>query len=377
MRKLAICFLLLASIYAYGQEQTYEPHELALPLRSQAYQALGKEDFAGAKPLLERWLEADPRDRWAWYHLARAYAVTGDKERALDAFERSVDAGLRDSEWPQRHTEFDSIRSAPRFEAALARIAKLLKAEVPEGYIRRFAPMRSLGSYVVMLPPDYETSGRDYPLCIILHGSGSTELNHGQMSDRWGRRAGIIYVAVRAPHPHIGVIESTGKPGFTAWPPDEIEDFDNSPLGFSVRVNYVEWTFDVVREVEQEFRTREGKVYAYGHSQGGQFATLSALFHPEKVASYLSFAGSASTKALFTEDRLGRMKQEGVLVWLMHGRQDPQVPIEASTTLAARLKDAGIPVTLHLVEGGHYSADNDKKLKIGQQWLSEVVIGEQ
>lgn len=50
MRKLAICFLLLASIYAYGQEQTYEPHELALPLRSQAYQALGKEDFPGPSP---------------------------------------------------------------------------------------------------------------------------------------------------------------------------------------------------------------------------------------------------------------------------------------------------------------------------------------
>ena len=372
MRKIAICFLLLASMSAHGQEQTYEPHELAQSLRSQGQDALTKKDYAGAKPLLERWLDADPRDWVSWYNLARAYAMTGDKVQAIDAFERSVDSGLRDSDWPPQDTEFTSIHSDPRFGAGLARIAKLLNDEVPEEYIRRFAPMRSLGSYIVMLPPDYETSGRDYPLCVILQGSGSTDTNHGKMSDRWGRE-GVIYVAVRAPHPHIGVISSTGKLGFTAWPPDGI--VDGSPLSYTVRANYVDWIFDVVREVEKDFRTREGKIYIYGHSQGGQFATLSALSHPEKVASYLSFAGSASPADLFTEDRLGRMKQEGVLVWLIHGRNDKLVPFQVSTSLAEFLKASEIPVTIHLAEAGH--STNDEILKIGQQWLEEVVRGEQ
>ncbi len=372
MRKLAICVLLLASIYAYGQEQTYRPHELAQSLRAQAYQALAKKDYAGARSLLERWLDADPRDRVSWYNLARASAMTGDKVQAIDAFERSVDSGLRNSDWPRRHNEFDSIRSHPRFQAALARIPELLKEEVPEGYIRRFTSMRSLGSYIVMLPPDYETSGHDYPLCVILQGSGSTDTNHGKISDRWGRE-GVIYVAVRAPHPHIGVISSTGKLGFTAWPPDGIAD--GSPLSYTVRANYVDWIFDVVREVEKDFRTREGKIYIYGHSQGGQFATLSALSHPEKVASYLSFAGSSVPAPMFTKDRLGQMKQEGVLVWLIHGRNDKLVPFQVSTSLAEFLKVSEIPVTIHLAEAGH--STNDEILKIGQQWLEEVVRGEQ
>ena len=51
MREFAICFLLLASIFAYGQEQTYEPHELAQSLRSQGQDALAKKDYAGAKEL--------------------------------------------------------------------------------------------------------------------------------------------------------------------------------------------------------------------------------------------------------------------------------------------------------------------------------------
>ena len=230
MRKLAISFLFLTSISASAQEQPYEPHELAPSLRSQAHDALAKKDYAGALPLLEQWLEADPRDHWSWYNLASAHAMTGDNAGAIDAFERSVDAGLLDPDYPQRDTDLDSIRSNPRFEAALERIREKQKQGVPEDYIRRFAPMRSMGSYIVVLPPDYETSGRDYPICVILHGNGSTELNHGKMSDRWERRAGVIYVTVRAPYPHIGVIASTDKPGYTAWLPDAvaIENYDSS-----------------------------------------------------------------------------------------------------------------------------------------------------
>lgn len=373
MRNLAICFLLLSSVSAYAQEQPYEPHDLAPSLYVQAHGFLEKGDFAGALPLFERWLEADPRDHSSWYNLARCYAVTGDKARAIDMFERSVDAGLRDYETPQRQKEFDSIRSDPRFLAALLRMEELLKEVIPEGFIRRFAPMRSMGSYIVMLPPDYDTSGSDYPLCVILHGSGSSALAHGKMSD-WLGRAGVIYVAVRAPHPHLGAFLVTGKPGFSAWLPDPIEDEDSAPLRLSVSTQYVEWIFDVVREVEREFRTRKGKVFLYGHSQGGQFATLSALLHPEKVASYLSFAGSFAPEEMVTENRLGRMVEEGVLVWLMHGRDDPVVPMEASTALAERFEAAGVPVTIHLAAAEHLM--NDEILKIGRQWLDEIVKGE-
>ena len=77
---------------------------------------------------------------------------------------------------------------------------------------------------------------------------------------------------------------------------------------------------------------------------------------------------------MFTDDRLARMEQEGVLAWLMHGRDDPVVPMEDSTTLAERFEANGIPVALHLIAAEH--STNDEALKIGQQWLEEVVRGE-
>jgi len=362
----SLLLLTVASPDAAQQVPTYIPHKLAPSLRTQAETLLGKGDYAGAGPLLERWLEADPHDSGSWYNLACVYSKGGNKEKALDAFERSVDAGFADAGLPAKDKDLDAIRVEPRFISAVARITDQRKAKGPAGYIPRTAPMRSEGSYIVMLPPDYETSKRDYPLCLILQGSGSTELSHGMLSDKLGRE-GVIYAAIRAPYPSIPVIASSGQPGYTAWPPDEgppsMED--------TARIDYVNWILDVTQAVRKEFRVRSGKIFVYGHSQGGQFATLTALLHPELVGGYLAQAGSAVPGKWFTASRLGQMKKLGVSVWVIQGLSDETVPVSTSVQLADRLKNAGIPVTLHTVEGGH--TINDGMVKLGKQWIEEVV----
>src|SRR5262245_60532691 len=60
---------------------------------------------------------------------------------------------------------------------------------------------KTLGFYAVFLPEAYSKSDQRYPLVVILHGSGSTELNHGQLANDFGREQ-AIYVAPRAPYPH-------------------------------------------------------------------------------------------------------------------------------------------------------------------------------
>ena len=121
------------------------------------------------------------------------------------------------------------------------------------------------------------------------------------------------------------------------------------------------------RAVQKEFRVRPGKIFIYGHSQGGQFATLTALLHPDLIGGYLSQAGSAVPEKWFAANRLTRMKKLGVTVWVIQGLSDQSVPVNTSIQLADRLKNAGIPVTLHTVEGGH--TINEAMVKLGQSWM--------
>jgi phospholipase/carboxylesterase len=139
------------------------------------------------------------------------------------------------------------------------------------------------------------------------------------------------------------------------------------------RDEYVRWIFDVAGAVAREFRTRDGRIFIYGHSQGGQFGLLSALQRPNRVASLLVQAGSGASATLATDERLATLTQHGVRVWIVHGREDPTVPVATSTALAARLKTAGVATTLHIVAGGH--SVNDEMRAIGRRWLDEVARG--
>jgi predicted esterase len=333
-------------------------------LREQAWMALSAKDFARARTLLERWVEADPGDSAAWYNLAVAHSMTRNKTKALDAFERAVGNGFIDAEMAGRDPSLEPIRSEARFKAAFERLSANYKESVPDGFLPRMAPMRSLGTYVVMLPPDYETSTRSYPLCIILHGSGSNEMEHGRIVDDFGRD-GVIYAAVRAPFAALNVVAGTRKPAYTAWPAEAGRSFEPA------REVYIDWIFDVAEHVRQEFRVRAGKIYLWGHSQGGQFAKMSALLHPARVASYFSQAGSSVPAEMITDDRLAAMKREGIDVWLAHGLSDPSVPATISTAFADRLKKAGITPKLFVEEGDH--SINAIMIATARRWIAEVV----
>lgn len=353
LRAFALCslafFMLCTAPLVAQTSETYKPHVLERSLRDRASSAIQKKDYAVARDLYERWLQADPRDNSSWYNLACVYALTGEKDLALDAFERSVDAGWKDAVHPTRDTDLDSIRSDARFDAALQRISQRIAANGPSGFVRHFAEMKSRGSYIVMLPPDYETSSKEYPICVILHGSGSSDVAHGRVSDSIGRE-GVIYIAPRAPFPHAGVA-ATGVLGWTASPPDEIPESD--PSRVQVVPDYVDWIFTCVDEVQKSYRAHKGKVHLYGHSQGGNVANVAALLHPERVATYYSQAASLPDKRFLTLERATRMKESGVRAHLIHGEQDNVVSISTTKTIDQVLSESGVEHTVRYVQGDH------------------------
>jgi predicted esterase len=366
----SIILFIVYSAVLHGQTAgTYRPHLLPKSLGDQAAEAVQKGDMVAARDLYERWLKADPRDNSAWYNLACIYALAGEKELALDAFESAVDAGWSDASHPTRDTDLDAIRFDPRFAAALRRIGKSGAAKGPKGFIRHYAEMKSRGSYIVMLPPDYETSTKEYPICVILHGSGSTELAHGRLADTMGRE-GVIYIAPRAPYPHPEVVAS-GAMGWDARPPEAIDT--NDPNYARIPIDYVDWIFTCVDEVQQHYRARKGKVFLYGHSQGGGYANIATLLHPERVAAYFSQAGSLPGERFLNAVNARRMKEQGVRAYLMHGESDNTVPPTSSKTIDAVLTEAGVEHTLRLVPGDH--GINGAMLSDTRAWVDREVRG--
>jgi hypothetical protein len=141
-------------------------------------------------------------------------------------------------------------------------LSDLMSNEVPKGSIRHFAPLLSLGTYIVMPPPHYEESERRYLLCVILHGNGSNELVHSKIADKLGRN-GVIYAVVRAPYSSVGVIASTGQPAYSAIP-DEVDNSENDPIRTTLRTNYVEWIIAVASDVQQNYRIEGGRFSSWG-----------------------------------------------------------------------------------------------------------------
>lgn len=337
--------LVLAPLFLHAQT-TLPPS-----LRDRANDAISRQQLDSARILLGHWLDADPRDQSSWYNLACVLALQGKREGALDAFDNAVAAGWSNADHARRDTDLESVRETVRFQQALRKIEERGSAAAPKDYVRRYVPMTSRGTYIVMLPPDYATTTKSYPLCVILHGSGSTELSHGRLADGLGRD-GVVYIAVRAPFASIERIRGDGQPGFTAWPNERIPDEDSITMR-SVYDDYVNLIFASVDDARRSYRIQPGKFWIVGHSQGGQFASLCGLVHPEHVAGVLSIAGSSVRDLFLTPIALEKAKKAGVSFRLIHGESDPVVPKSVSVAMEEKLREAGLSVSLDLLPGLH------------------------
>lgn len=79
-------------------------------------------DFAEAAPAHRRAAELSWFPQRAYYNLACAYAMLGEKDEALDALGKAVAAGFADRQWMEQDSELDGLRGDPRFKAIAERI---------------------------------------------------------------------------------------------------------------------------------------------------------------------------------------------------------------------------------------------------------------
>ncbi len=69
-----------------------------------------------------RVLEAQTDDGLILYNLGCFFSIAGEAEPALDALERSYEAGLSDPDWMAQDSDLDNIRDQPRYKALVERM---------------------------------------------------------------------------------------------------------------------------------------------------------------------------------------------------------------------------------------------------------------
>lgn len=151
--------------------------------------------------------------------------------------------------------------------------------------------------YAIYLPPDYETSGRSYPVLYLLHGSGDDQSGWVQ----FGEVKNITDKAIQDGKCTSMIIVmpdgNTGQRGYF-----------NSPKG---DWNYEDFFFqEFMPFIEKTYRIRAEKRYRAisGLSMGGGGTFMYALHHPELFSSACPL--SVSVGSLTLEEASTRLKKQ-------------------------------------------------------------------
>lgn len=127
-------------------------------------------------------------------------------------------------------------------------------------------------NYAVYLPPDYETSSRDYPVLYLLHGA--TDNHTG-----WVQFGEVLHITDKA------IREGKATPMIIIMP-----DADTKVMGYYdvPGWDYEKFMFDeFIPYVEDKFRIKSQKRFraVAGLSMGGGGSFIYALHHPEMFSS--------------------------------------------------------------------------------------------
>ncbi|MCI0451943.1 MAG: hypothetical protein L0Z51_06050 [Candidatus Latescibacteria bacterium] len=239
----------------------------------------------------------------AFYNLACAYALKGDKDDAFKALLGAKRAGFADRDQMASDPDLASLRTDPRFQLPLERNYFTLKltdeATLP---------------FSVDLPVGYEP-GRAYPVLVAP--------GHGKKVDgNWG---GLFWG------------EDTSQRGWITV---------ESPA--LLTADAVDVTATLLDEIARRYQVEGSKFHlaCYGPSSGPAFGV--AIAHPQRIKSVVAIPGFPTTEK---PDELGKLS--GVRVLFVVGEEDaiwrPQVEVAH-----ARLHQMGVDSYLEVVPGaGH------------------------
>lgn len=143
--------------------------------------------------------------------------------------------------------------------------------------------------FAVYLPPDYETSGRSYPVLYLLHGAGDDQTGWVQFGEVLGITDKAIQDGIATPMIIIMPDANTGRRGYFN---DVKGEWRYEDFFFTELMPFVEKKYRI--KSEKKFRA------VAGLSMGGGGSFIYALHHPELFSSACPL--SAATGPLTMDD---------------------------------------------------------------------------
>jgi acetyl esterase/lipase len=282
---------------------------------------------------------------------------------ALQAADYSVNAGHAPA-WSEVRSARASVDVATRHSARNSPVvnhrawSKLTNV--------RFPTVDGQSQLLDVYTPQGAAPSGGWPVLIAIHGGGWRRFS----KDQYGPRIASAFVprgyAVVAPN---YVLSAPGRP---TW-----------PLNFEDVEAAVRW----IREQASMLDINPDRIAAIGESAGANLAAL--LGTPEangkiggvssQVNAVVAFSTPTDLTSLYGESRLGGLAAAQFLggtpdqvpanyvgaspidhvsaadapMLLVHGLQDPLIPVSQAETMASALAAAGVPHRLILVNGGH------------------------
>ncbi|WP_303318408.1 alpha/beta hydrolase-fold protein [Flavivirga abyssicola] len=142
-------------------------------------------------------------------------------------------------------------------------------------------------NFAVYLPPDYETSQRDYPVLYLLHGAGDDQTG-------WVQFGEVLHITDKA------IKEGKATPMIIVMP-----DAYTNRMGYFNDMrgdwNYEDYFFEeFMPYVEKNYRIKSEKRYraVAGLSMGGGGSFMYALRHPELFSSACPLSAYAGPKSV-------------------------------------------------------------------------------
>jgi predicted esterase len=219
----------------------------------------------------------------SWYNRACGFSMTGESGPAIEALKKSIELGYVNVEHFRADTDLDPIREEPGYKEALALIEynQIFLVHVPAG----------LGEGPA-------------PLLVFLHSARSNEERVLKALTELADERKMILLAPRAP--------ITIGPGQYEW--------KSYSLG---KENGIRKVAESIAAVRDKHPIDTKRIFVMGARQGGEFATLFAVRHPDKVAG----AGQVNSywnRFDYADDALlAAAAANGVKLCLLHGKEDP------------------------------------------------------
>jgi len=226
----------------------------------------------------------------------------------------------------------------------------------------------------VLLPADYETSGRRYPVLYLLHG-------YGGAYDNWLTRTNLA--AYTAGLPLIVVMPDAGNSWYVDNATDTVQKFQH----------YIGQ--DVVAYIDSHFRTMPFAAARYiaGLSMGGYGAVLLPLKYPNRWSLAASFSGAVAMTRDADSPGMNEVfgppnapSRDSTDVPGLLKRMDPKsLPyfyldcgtgdrlIQGNRDVTAILADRGIPYEYHETRGVHDWEYWNRRIPVVLQLVAERV----